>query len=63
MYFQAQVLEVDALALAWENNMGRTTSRVMGAMSIEFFTVCTKLAEMTLLYSKELTTAKKSYLQ
>ena len=27
------------------------------------FTVCTKLAEMALLYSKELTTAKKSYLQ
>ena len=25
----------------------------------EFFTVCTKLAEMALLYSKELTTAKK----
>ena len=29
---------------------------------IEFFTVYTKLAEMTLLYSKDLTTAKKSYL-
>ena len=28
-----------------------------------FFTVCTKLAEMAILYSKELTTAKKSYLQ
>ena len=27
--------------------------------TIEFFTVCTKLAEMALLYSKELTTAKK----
>ena len=25
----------------------------------EFFTVCTKLAEMAILYSKELTTAKK----
>ena len=30
---------------------------------IEFFTVCTKLAEMAILYSKDLTTAKKSYLQ
>ena len=28
-------------------------------MAIEFFTVCTKLAEMAFLYSKELTTAKK----
>ena len=29
-------------------------------MSIfEFFTVCTKLAEMAILYSKNLTTAKK----
>ena len=27
--------------------------------ALEFFTVCTKLAEMALLYSKELTTAKK----
>ena len=27
--------------------------------SVEFFTVCTKLAEMALLYSKDLTTAKK----
>ena len=26
---------------------------------IEFFTVCTKLAEMAILYSKDLTTAKK----
>ena len=25
----------------------------------EFFTVCTKLAEMAILYSKDLTTAKK----
>ena len=31
--------------------------------SFEFFTVCTKLAEMAILYSKDLTTAKKSYLQ
>ena len=31
--------------------------------TFEFFTVCTKLAEMALLYSKELATAKKSYLQ
>ena len=29
----------------------------------EFFTVCTELAEMAILYSKDLTTAKKSYLQ
>ena len=29
----------------------------------EFFTVCTKFAEMAILYSKDLTTAKKSYLQ
>ena len=28
--------------------------------SIEFFTVCTKLTEMAILYSKDLTTAKKS---
>ena len=27
--------------------------------SFEFFTVCTKLAEMAILYSKDLTTAKK----
>ena len=27
--------------------------------SIEFFTVCTKLAKMAILYSKDLTTAKK----
>ena len=27
--------------------------------TIEFFTVCTKLAEMAILYSKDLTTAKK----
>ena len=27
--------------------------------TIEFVTVCTKLAEMTLLYSKDLTTGKK----
>ena len=27
--------------------------------AIEFFTVCTKLAEMAILYSKDLTTAKK----
>ena len=31
--------------------------------TIEFFTVCTKLAEIAILYSKDLTTAKKSYLQ
>ena len=31
--------------------------------SFEFFTVCTKLAEMAILYSKDLTTAKESYLQ
>ena len=31
--------------------------------SFEFFTVCTKLAEMAILYSKHSTTAKKSYLQ
>ena len=30
---------------------------------VEFFTVCTKLAEMAILYSNDLTTAKKSYLQ
>ena len=29
------------------------------SLSIEFFTVCTKLAEMAILYSKDLTTAKK----
>ena len=28
-------------------------------IAIKFFTVCTKLAEMAILYSKHLTTAKK----
>ena len=28
-------------------------------MAIEFFTVCTKLAEMAILYTKDLTKAKK----
>ena len=28
-------------------------------LALEFFTVCTKLAEMAILYSKDLTTAKK----
>ena len=28
-------------------------------VTVEFFTVCTKLAEMAILYSKDLTTAKK----
>ena len=28
-------------------------------LTIEFFTVCTKLAEMAILYSKDLTKAKK----
>ena len=32
-------------------------------LTIEFFTVYTKLAEMALLASKDLTTVKKSYLQ
>ena len=32
-------------------------------VAFEFFTVCTKVAEMVILYSKDLTTAKKSYLQ
>ena len=31
--------------------------------TFEFFAVCTKLSEMAILYSKDLTTAKKSYLQ
>ena len=31
----------------------------LSVVLIEFFIVCTKLAEMALLYSKELTTAKK----
>ena len=30
-------------------------------IAFEFFTVCTKLAEMAFLYSKDLTTAKKRY--
>ena len=30
--------------------------------AIEFFTVCTKLAEMALFYSKELTAVRKGYL-
>ena len=30
--------------------------------TFEFFTVCTKLAEMAILYSKDLTTAKKKKL-
>ena len=32
---------------------------VLSLYVIEFFTVCTKLAEMAILYSKDLTTAKK----
>ena len=32
----------------------------VGESSFEFFIVCTKLAEMTILYSKDLTTAKKT---
>ena len=32
---------------------------VITALLIEFFTVCTKLAEMAILYSKDLITAKK----
>ena len=32
-------------------------------LPIEFFTVCTKFAKIAFLYAKELTTAKKSYLQ
>ena len=31
----------------------------LSKLAIEFFTVCTTLAEMAILYSKELTTAKK----
>ena len=31
----------------------------MTYLTVEFFTVCTKLAEMAILYSKDLTTAKK----
>ena len=39
------------------------TSLNKPTLEFEFFTVCTKLAEMAILYSKELTTARKSYLQ
>ena len=35
---------------------------LLALLPLEFFTVYTKLAEMALLYSKELTTAKISYL-
>ena len=38
-------------------------SQIHSQASIEFFTVCTKLAEMAILYSKDVTTSKKSYLQ
>ena len=36
---------------------------LLASATNEFFTVCTKLAEMAILYSKDLTTAKKCYLQ
>ena len=32
---------------------------VLSSAAVEFFTVCTKLTEMAILYSKDLTTAKK----
>ena len=35
------------------------TSNNLKAISFDFFTVCTKLAEMAILYSRDLTTAKK----
>ena len=35
-----------------------SSSLVLISCSVEFFTVCTKLAEMAILYSKDLTTAK-----
>ena len=34
-------------------------ARFLRESTVEFFTVCTKLAEMAILYSKDLTTAKK----
>ena len=40
-----------------------TGGGVHAVVTIEFFTVCTKLAEIAILYSKDLTTAKKSYLK
>ena len=45
--------DAEALAGDWYSDVS----------AIEFFTVCTKLAEMAILYSKDLTRAKKSYLQ
>ena len=32
---------------------------IVNPLTFQFFTVCTKLAEMAILYSKDLTTAKK----
>ena len=46
-------------SLVWFISNGTAKIR----LAIEFFTVCTKLAKMAILYSKDLTTAKKSYLQ
>ena len=38
---------------------GTSQRQIIKYVTIEFFTVCTKLAEMALLYSKDLITAKK----
>ena len=48
---------------AWWGNMCGGGHVWQERWPLEFFTVCTKLAEMAILYSKDLTTAKKSYLQ
>ena len=37
----------------------RLRCHLVSRFLIEFFTVCTKLVEMAILYSKDLTTAKK----
>ena len=50
-----------AILILWRvcENLLQLDYRLSFIGASEFFTVCTKLAEMALLYSKDLTTAKK----
>ena len=52
-----------SMAKSVDIHIGRWLHRSPSQLiAFEFFTVCTKLAEIAILYSKDLTTAKKSYL-
>ena len=51
--YEEVFIGVDKFGLFSALNKGRSVSL------FEFFTVCTNLAEMAILYSKDLTTAKK----